>query len=68
MNEAKIYADGVETAYAEGITQGKADTIKAVLEIIDTAQTYKMQEGETDTYIDKRVLRDAVKALKGGEE
>lgn len=42
--------------------------IDCVLEIIDTAQTYKMFEGQEETYLDKRVLRDAVQALKGGKE
>lgn len=37
-----------------------------VLEIIDTSQTYKMTAGEGDTYIDKRVLREAVEALREG--
>lgn len=39
-----------------------------VLEIIDTAQTYKMYPGEEDTYIDKRVLREAVMEMKGDEQ
>lgn len=39
-----------------------------VLEIIDTAQTYKMYPGQEDKYIDKRVMREAVLALKGGEQ
>ena len=39
-----------------------------VLEIIDTAQTYKMYPGQEDTYIDKRVLREAVEALRGEHE
>lgn len=38
--------------------------IDKVLEIINTAQTYKMFEGQEDTYIDKRVLREAVLALR----
>lgn len=42
--------------------------IDKVLEIIDTAQTYKMFEGQEDTYIDKRVMREAVEAMKGGEQ
>lgn len=37
--------------------------INEVLDLIDTAQTYKMEAGETDTYIDKQALRDAVEAL-----
>lgn len=42
--------------------------IDKVLEIIDTAQTYKMYPGEEDTYIDKSVIREAVKALMEVEE
>lgn len=47
----------------------KAVYIRAdkVLEIIDTAQTYKMYPGEEDTYIDKMVIRKAILALKWGE-
>ena len=43
-------------------------TLDDVLEIIDTAQTYKMYPGEEDTYIDKSVLREAVEALRGEQE
>ena len=45
--------------------QGKADTIKAVLEIIDKAQKYKMAVGSTDLFIDREAFRDEVLALKG---
>lgn len=40
------------------------ETIEDVLNLIDAAQTYKMTSGEEDTYIDKRVLREAVEALR----
>ena len=43
-------------------------TINEVLDLIDTAQTYKMASGDTDTYIDKRVLKEAVEALAEGEQ
>lgn len=43
----------------------REDVIDKLLEIIDTAQTYKMYPGQKDTYIDKRVLREAVEALRG---
>ena len=46
----------------------KSAVIHDILEIIDTAQTYKMYPGQEDTYIDKRVMREAVLALKGGEQ
>lgn len=55
-------------AYGKGREIGKAETLDEVLEIIDTAQTYKMFEGEEDTYLDKGVLREAVMELKGGAE
>lgn len=42
--------------------------IDKVLEIIDTAQTYKMFEGQEDTYIDKKVLREVVEALRGEQK
>ena len=41
--------------------------IDRVLEIIDKAQTYKMEVGSTDLYVDREELREAVLTLKGGE-
>ena len=54
--------------YGEGFDHGWGDAINAVLSLIDGSQTYKMTEGEEDTYIDKRVIREAVKALREEEE
>ena len=42
----------------------KRETIEDVLSLIDGSQTYKMAAGEKDTYIDKRVIREAVEALR----
>lgn len=56
------------TDYGRGYEDGEAKAINRILEIIDTSQTYKMTAGDTDTYIDKRVLREAVEALREGKE
>ena len=54
--------------YGTGYRAGQIDAIENVLVTINEAQTYKMQSGETDTYLDKRVLIDEVKALLEGAE
>lgn len=50
------------------IEYGRSTALDEVLDIIDTAQTYKMFEGQEDTYLDKMVLKEAVEALRGGEQ
>lgn len=66
--EQDAYNDGID-AVMEKIRQAQTiDPYKSVLEIIDTAQTYKMFVGEEDTYIDKRELREAVEELREGKE
>lgn len=42
--------------------------IDRVLEIIDKAQTYKMEVGSTDLYVDREALKEDVLDLKGDEE
>lgn len=54
--------------YDAGYKSAKKETIDNVLEVIDTAQTYKMFEGQEDTYLDQRELRKAVLALRGEQE
>ena len=55
-------------ALAEEALKNESALLDRILEIIDTSQTYKMTAGEEDTYIDKRVLREAVEALREGKE
>lgn len=62
--EARAYNKAFLHGRETGLSDGKKIIINAVLGLIDAAQTYKMQEGDADTYIDKRVLREAVEALE----
>lgn len=54
----------IAAVYSCGIKEGIRIALDNILGLIDAAQTYKMTAGEEDTYIDKRVLREAVEALE----
>ena len=62
--EARAYNKAFLHGREVGLSDGKKIIINAVLDLIDGSQTYKMTAGEEDTYIDKRVLREAVEALR----
>lgn len=62
--EARAYNKAFLHGRKGGLRDGKKIIINAVLGLIDGSQTYKMASGEEDTYIDKRVLREAVEALR----
>ena len=64
MTDLENYSDRL---WKNAYERGKAETIKAILQIIDEAQTYKMAVGSTDLFIDREAFRDEVLALKGGE-